>query len=134
VVEADPAQAKRINKILWSVLLAAQLVYVAVGQSGIAPTPSNPVGSAIPTVFALLGVAMGVASQFFYRRATDAGQPIHTPAPETAVAFRFYMLAWLLDEGIAILGLILAFLTVSISVWAPFSIAAFVLMWMHRPH
>jgi hypothetical protein len=133
VVEVDPGQAKRINKILWSVLLAAQLIYVVVGQSGIAPAPSNSVSATIPTVFAFIALAMGGASHFFWRRATGARQPIQTPRPETAIAFRSYLLAWILDEAIAILGLILAFLAVSMSIWAPFSLAAFVLMWMHRP-
>ena len=48
-------------------------------------------------------------------------------------AFTEYIVAWVLDEAIAIFGLVLAFLALSTAVWAPFSVAALILMLLHRP-
>ena len=131
--QADPAQARRVNQILWPTLLAAPLAYVAVILGGIGTSERPPDLPALPIALAGVALATGIGAQLSWRRATGAGQLAHATPPDPAKAFTFYILAWVLDETIAIFGLILGLLAFSTGVWGLFSLAAFVLMFSHRP-
>jgi hypothetical protein len=132
--ELDPAQARRTRWIFWLTLLAAQVLYVLVLLSGAATVREEPLDlPALPIALAVVAVTTAIGSHVCWRRASGAGRPIHSGPPEPATSFTFYILAWVLDEGIAIYGLVLGLLAFSPSVWGPFSLAALVLMLVHRP-
>jgi hypothetical protein len=132
--QVDPEQARRINKILWLALIAAQVMYLAVILSGVGVTQDEPLDlQALPIALAVVAVATAMGSHLCWRRASGAGRPIHTTPAGPAASFTFYILAWVLDESIAIYGLILGLLAFSPEVWSPFSVAAFALILFHRP-
>src|SRR5262245_19319762 len=132
--QVDPAQARRVNKILWLTLLASQVVYVAVNLSGAARTRERPLDlPALPIALAVIAVATAIASRLAWRHASGAGRPIHSTPPDPGASFTYYILAWVLDASIAIYGLVLGLLAFSPAVWGSFSVAAFVLMLVHRP-
>jgi F0F1-type ATP synthase membrane subunit c/vacuolar-type H+-ATPase subunit K len=130
----ETAQARRTNRILWLTLLASQVVYVVVLLSGAARTRDEALDLPVfPVALAVVALPTAIGSHFSWRRATGAGRPIHLAAPDPATAFTFYILAWVLDESIAIYGLVLGVLAFSAGVWGSFSMAAFALMLVHRP-
>ena len=134
MAQLDPTQARRTNQILWLTLLASQVVYVAVILSGAARTRQEPLDlPAFPIALAVVAVTTGIGSHLSWRRASGAGRPIHSSPPEPATSFTFYLLAWVLDESIAIYGVVLGLLAFSPDVWGPFSLVAFALMLVHRP-
>lgn len=127
----DPAQVHRT--VLWAALLASQLVYLALLGVGfrIAPEPVElPV---LPFALGAVAAATAGAAHWAWRRASGAGRPLHAPAPDDARAFTSYVIAWALDESIAIHALVLGFLGFPPSTWGVFSAAAFVLTLAHRP-
>jgi hypothetical protein len=132
--ELDPEQARRVNKILWLALIASQAVYLGVVLSGVGTSRNQPLDlPALPIALATVAVATAIGSHLCWRRASGAGRPIHRTSPNPAASFTFYILAWALDESIAIYGLILGLLAFSAEVWSPFSVAALALMLVHRP-
>lgn len=132
--QPDPEQARRVAKILWLALIASQAVYLAVILIGVASVRDEPLDlAALPIALAVVAVATAVGSHLCWRRASGAGQPIHTTSPDPAASYTFYIFAWALDESVAIYGLVLALLAFSPEVWSPFSVAAFALMLVHRP-
>ena len=134
VSKVDPTQAKRTNRILWLTLFASQLVYVALALSGAVQVRTEPLNLPVfPIALAIVAAVTAAASHFSWRRASGAGDPVHTPRPHPSASFTFYILAWVLDESIAIYGLVLALLAFSVGAWAPFSLTAFVLIILHRP-
>ena len=134
MTQTDPAQVKRTNRILWLALLASHVVYVAVNLSGVVRTREEPLDLPVfPIALAVVALATGVGSHLYWRRASGAGRPIHSSPPDPAASFTSYMLAWVFDESIAIYGLMLGLLAFPVDVWVPFSLAAFVLMLVHRP-
>jgi len=131
--QVDPEQAKRITLVVWITLLASQGIYVALLLSGFI-THAEPLH--LPILPMLLGgVALGTAvgSHVCWRRAWGAGRAIHEAQPDPGTSFTSYLLSWMLDETVAIYGLVLGLLGFALAVWIPFSIAGFVLMLMHRP-
>jgi hypothetical protein len=47
--------------------------------------------------------------------------------------FPLFIMAWSIDESIAIYGLVQALLGISIMIWLPFSLAGALLLMLHRP-
>jgi hypothetical protein len=134
MAEIDSAQARRNNQIIWLTLLASQLIYVAVILSGAARTRTEPFElPVLPIALAVVAVATGIGSHLCWRHAVGAGQPIHSEPPKPARSFTFYMLSWILDGSVAVYGLVLGLLAFSPAAWGPFSLAAFVLIVVHRP-
>jgi hypothetical protein len=130
----DPAQIKRASRVLWSTLLASQLVYLALILSGVARVREQPLElPALPIAFGVVAGATGIAAHPLWRRASGAGRALPADPPEAAAAFTFFLLAWVLDESIAVYGLLLALLAFSPVSWSPFSAAALALMLVHRP-
>ena len=134
MTEIDPAQAEPTRKIIWLTLLVSQLIYVAIILSGAIQTRAEPVDIPVfPIVLGVVAATTAVASHVFWRRATGAGRALHVAPPEPAAAFTSFLLAWVLDESIAIYGFVLSVLAFSVEAWAPFSVAGFALLLVHRP-
>ncbi len=131
--EPDPDQLARTTQILWATLLASQLVYLVILLSGVLEVPDEPgMPSTFPAVLAGVAILSAAGAHFFWRRASGAGLSLHDSRPEPEVAFQGYLVAWVLDESIAILGLVLGFLGFGPAIWVPFQVGAFVLMLLHR--
>lgn len=126
------APAARERWILWAALLVSQLVYLGILLSGMAPGDGG--GPAIlPLLLGAIGVGEAALAHLFWRRASGSGRAAHEPPPEPASAFTSSVLAWTLDESVAISALVLGFLGFPAATWGLFSGAAFVLMLVHRP-
>jgi F0F1-type ATP synthase membrane subunit c/vacuolar-type H+-ATPase subunit K len=133
VSRVDPAQAKRTTQVLWLALLASQVAYAAIILSGAARIRAEPPDVPIlPLVLGASAIGIGLLAHYFWRRATGSGRPLASPPPPQT-AFTHYLLAWVLDESLAIYGLVLSLLGFPDAAWAPFNLAAFVLMLLHRP-
>ncbi|NNL67687.1 MAG: hypothetical protein HKP30_15660 [Myxococcales bacterium] len=138
-MQADPnpplpeAQARRVRLMLWASLLVSQLIYAGILLSGLVPVAEEPMALPLPAILGVAAALTGAAGHFFWRRASGDGATIHASAPEPAAAHTSYVIAWVLDESIAIYGLVLGFLAFPMTTWSLFSVAAFVLMLLHRP-
>jgi hypothetical protein len=131
--QTDPAQAKLILRVVWMAILLSQLIYLALLLAGIrgAKQPLD-----LPILAQALGVvalATAIGSHLCWRRASGSGTAIHTPLPGPAKSFPFYVVAWMLDESIAIYGLVLGMLAFPVDVWGLFSLVGFFLTLLHRP-
>ncbi len=134
MAEVDPAQAERTRKIIWLTLLVSQLIYVAIILSGAIQTRTEPVDIPVfPMVLGVVAATTAVASHLFWRRATGAGRALHVAPPQPAAAFTSFLMAWVLDESIAIYGFVLSVLAFSAAAWAPFIVEAIALLLVHRP-
>jgi hypothetical protein len=134
VATVDPAQARRTNWVLWAALLFAQVVYAAIAASGIAGRSSaSPPDDVFSIALGVIGIGTAVGAHLCWRHSRGTGRAVHEPTPSPQQAFTFFLLACVLDESIAIYGLVLAFLGAPVETWAPFSVAAFASMLLHRP-
>lgn len=132
--KVDPAQARLTQRVVWISLLLSQAIYILVIVFLAAQSSGEPrVGSLFPTALAAVAFTTGVIAHAFWRRATGAGRAVHLPPPEPAAAFQHLVLAWVLDESIAVYALVLGFLGFGAATWAPFSVAAAILLLVHRP-
>lgn len=130
----DPAQARRTNWMLWAALLAAQVIYVGIAASGIGGRSSaSPPAEVFTIALGVIGIGTAIGAHLCWRHSRGAGRAAHEPPPSQQQAFTFFLLACVLDESIAIYGLVLAFLGAPVETWAPFSVAAFALLLVHRP-
>lgn len=127
------AQARTTRQVLWVTLLVSQLIYLGILLSGLVPVASEPMNLPLPEILGAAAVLTGATAQFFWRRASADGATLQTGAPDPGAAATSYILAWVLDESIAIYGLLLGFLAFPATTWSLFSVAAFVLMLLHRP-
>ena len=123
------------TRLIWLTLLTSQIIYVVVGltQSGAAGTSlSNE--RIFPIILGVVAIVTGGAAHFLWRRATGSSLPIHQAKRQTPQqAFIFFLLAWVLDESIAIYGLVLALLGLPASIWLAFSGGGAALLLLHRP-
>lgn len=112
-MSAAPPDAATTRWILWAALLASVLLYAAIPLL-VAPPPSDPPLPALPGLFAGFGLAAAGAALLLHhlalRRpiahgALDPVGPAH--APRVLVVL---VIAWVLAEVPAILGLVLALL------------------------
>ncbi len=134
MTEIDPSLTLRTRQTIWLTLLVSQLIYVGIILSGVIQVRTEPVGIPVfPIVLGVVAATTAVASHVFWRRATGAGRALHVAPPEPAAAFTSFLLAWVLDESIAIYGFVLSLLAFGAAAWAPFSLAGFVLLLVHRP-
>ncbi len=134
MTEIDPRLTLRTRKTIWLTLLVSQLIYVGIILSGVIQVRTEPVDIPVfPIVLGVVAATTAVASHVFWRRATGAGRALHVAPPEPAAAFTSFLLAWVLDESIAIYGFVLSLLAFGATAWAPFSLAGFVLLLVHRP-
>lgn len=133
MAQIDPAQARRNNQVLWACLLFTQLVYVGIVASrGGAPRPS-PLPTVFPLALGVVALATAFGAHLCWRRSRGAHLAAHEPPPSQQTAFTLFLLACVLDESIGIYGLVLGFLGAPPATWAPFNVAAIVLLLIHRP-
>jgi F0F1-type ATP synthase membrane subunit c/vacuolar-type H+-ATPase subunit K len=130
----DPAQARRTNWALWAALLVAQVVYVGIAASGVAGrSRTSPPADVFSIALGVVGIGTAIGAHLCWRHSRGASRAAHEPPPSPQQAFTFFLLACVLDESIAIYGLVLALLGAPVETWAPFSAAAFALLLLHRP-
>lgn len=114
--------ASNPSRILWGSFLATQVAYVVLGWSGLAPrigvTSDSPL-SKLPILFAGLAIVLAVAAHVMFQKTRAAA-----PGP---------IVAWALDEAIALLGLVLCLFGFPPATWLPFSGIGFALTVLHAP-
>lgn len=113
----------RPDRIIWLALVLSQAAYVFVafvarGSAAIS-LAANPL---LPLALAVVAVVTGTVAHMFWGRASDEEAEL-----------TFLLLAWALDESVAIYGLVQALLGVPIWVWPWFCLAGVALLFMHRP-
>ncbi len=118
-----------VTTLLWGSFLASQVVYVLLGLSGLLRGAGgegvegdggagSPPGTLVPIALGGIAVVLGVVAHIVFRRA-----PARPPGP---------IVAWALDEAIALLGLGLCFLGYPTATWLPFSGIGLGLTLLHR--
>jgi hypothetical protein len=128
----------QILVILWSALLASQVIYLYVAYI----LPDDPKTDAhnvatMTLALAVVSIAIAVGTLILRRRALVA--PIQAGlfdpnSPEgLAKVFTPFMLDITLTESIATNGLVIALISHEPARAYPFAIVAFALMWVHRP-
>jgi F0F1-type ATP synthase membrane subunit c/vacuolar-type H+-ATPase subunit K len=131
-------QTSLLNKkkrMIWLVLLAAQGVYVVVAlfHPGFGGT-SFADNHAFPIALALVSIVSCGMAHNFWRRASGAGLALHEiTSRDPAKSFPLFLQAWVIDESIAIYGLIQALSGIPVMIWLPFSLAGALLLILHRP-
>jgi hypothetical protein len=125
----------KIQRLVWLLLLASQAVYIAVAllHPGLGATDlaENPIFS---VALALVAVVSGGMAHILWRRASGANLSLHEFSSRHPVQmFPLFIMAWSIDESIAIYGLVQALLGISIMIWLPFSLAGALLLMLHRP-
>lgn len=127
-----------IVRILWLVLLLSQLLYLVVAH--ILPRESTVSGANVTLVsLALAVVSIGLAAfTLFWRRRMlvapiQAGQLDPNTPEGFPKAFVPFMMNVVLTESIAVNGFVIALVSREPARAYPFAIAAFALMYHHRP-
>lgn len=134
MTQPDPEQALRVRRVLWLTLLLSQAVYVVVIVSGVARTAEEPPDlPVLPIALAVVAVTTAFGAHLSWKRAAGAGRPAHSSPPDPASSLNFSLVAWVLDESIGVFGLTLGIMAFPPRVWGPFSLAAWALMFIHRP-
>lgn len=124
-----------LPRILWLTLLVAQAVYVAVGLTapGLLGT-SLADRAAFPLALGGVALASAAVAHVMWRRASGAGLAVHQAREaDPQQTFTFLLLAWVVDESIALYGMLLALLGFALSTWLLFAAGAAALMLVHRP-
>ena len=127
-----------IARILWYALLFSQVVYLYVPTRLAGGSTASPESvDRISLVLAAVAIGVGVATLIVRRRMLVA--PIQTGQldPDTPEGFQKAFVPFILNlaltESIAIHGLVIALLSREpVRAW-PFAVAAFALMFWHRP-
>jgi F0F1-type ATP synthase membrane subunit c/vacuolar-type H+-ATPase subunit K len=133
-VTVDPQQRKvaRVRALLiWGSLLSAQVLFVVLLLSGIVPAGRSQPGHLV-TVLAVVALGAGIGDPM-WRRARAPLDRVMRQTPDPATLLPLYIVAWALDETIAIFGLVLGLLGFPPAVWGSFSTAGLILTLIHRP-
>lgn len=129
-------QAQRTLTLLWYVLLAAQALYVAVAASGIGGTRSAGFARDVPLFAPALGViafASVIVARLAWRRLHARADALREPGAIAQARFTAALVTWLIEESVAIYGLVLALLGYPAGTWAVFSALALAAFLTHRP-
>jgi len=129
----DDQQVKQTRWMVWGALLSSQVIYVGVSVAGLGAREEPLELLLFPIILGFLAAGTALGAHFCWRRAVGAHLAVHEARPEPASAFAGYILAWALDESIAIYGLVLALLAFQAEIWACFSAASLALFLIHRP-
>lgn len=124
------------SRIVWAAFLASQAAFLVVALS-LEPRGLPP-PRAVAVAFGVLAAFQAVLADLFFRRAerlaaAPPGRGAPTEEARRPAALRRALVAWALDETIALLGLVLALLGASASTWGGFGVVAVVLLVLHRP-
>ena len=110
-------------KIIWASLLFTNVVYGFIAKA-VLPEPA-PVEAAIKIAFAVLGLMLAVASTFVPK--------IVMKPKEDSQLMGVLIVEWAMIEGICVLGLVLAFMSGELMLFAPFFVVAVLLMLLAYP-
>ena len=131
----DPQQRNLAHTralVIWGSFLFAQALFVALLLAGIVPAGRSQPAHLV-TIFSLLALAAGIGAHIMWRRARAPLDRVMREVPDPVALLPFYIVAWALDEAVALLGLVLGFLGFPAVVWSAFSAAGFILTLVHRP-
>ncbi len=125
-----------VRTVIWLAFMAAVLMYAVVGWAlgGKTAVEAEIPGWLFPLVAAAIGVAALLAPGFLRRQPPpgSAPRPPEAPAPPAAVA-PAELIAWAFDEAVAVVGLVSVLVGGSRGAFAFYLLAAWVLLWLHRP-
>ncbi|MAE93553.1 MAG: hypothetical protein CL910_02725 [Deltaproteobacteria bacterium] len=126
---------QQTSLIVWVALLLSQAVYVGISVFWAPESSTSPVTPAFVSALFLVSVATGSGAHFFWRRsqAAQEEQPESENRGAPGSVFANQIIAWVLDESVAIYGVVLAFLGFEAATWGLFSVMALALMLLHRP-
>ncbi len=129
--------ANPVNRMLWWALTMSLPIYVVVAHvANVQPSETAQI-PLLTGIFAVMSFGLA-AGTVLYRRVALV-RPIQTGAldPSTPAgaqkAFTPFILNLVLSEAVGIYGLVLSFLSGNPLFSLVFSLAAFLLMWIHRP-
>lgn len=132
--------------ILWGAIFASQVLCAGLGASGLFHGPPPEGVAFLPVLFTAVAVAAALLAHVLWLRTRGSGPgPAGgpggggaSPSPGTGATggpavFPMALAAWALDEGISILGLVLAILGFPFSTWILFPAAGLTLALLHAP-
>jgi hypothetical protein len=127
-----------IVRILWLVLLFSQVIYLVVAHVLPRESASSPTNvTLVSLTLAVVSIGLGAFTLIWRRRMLvapiQAGQLDPNTPEGFPKAFAPYMMNLVLTESIAINGFVIALLSREPERAYPFAIAAFALMYYHRP-
>ena len=121
--------------ILWSVLALSQVIYLFV------PAPARETNGNLPELFPIvlgavaLAQGVGIAALLRLRafNPIQAGRLDPTSKEGAGQLFTTLILAWALEESVAIYGLVVRFLQFDLLYSTPFTAAGALLLFLGRP-
>jgi hypothetical protein len=114
-------------------MLVSQIIYVALLLAGVRGASEFLDLPILAQALGAVALATAIGSHICWRRASGSGRAIHTPPPDPNKSLPLYIVTWMLDESIAIYGLVLGMLAFPVDVWSLFSLIGFFLTILHRP-
>ena len=127
-----------ILRILWLVLLLSQVIYLVVAHIVPSETTSSATSVTLPSIaLAIFSIGLAVFTLVWRRRMLvapiQAGQLDPNTEEGLGRVFVPYVLTIIVTESIAINGFAIALLSREPERAYPFALAAFALMYYHRP-
>lgn len=117
----------RTQRAMWLVFISAVGGYAAMGFLLPVVVDFGPdLLRILAFTFIAIGVGAGFAGHLLWRRAQQA-------EPGTQQHYTFTLLAWVLDETLALFGLVLAIGGIDTASWLLFLVPSIVLLIVHRP-
>jgi hypothetical protein len=122
--------------VLWAAMVGAVGVYLLLGLQLGGRAPAGSLLPMLPIAFGAIALGNAFAASFFWRRARVAQDEQDLRARESGERPSkppvFWIVAWAFDEGVAVLGFILALMGYPLSIWIGFLLGAAVLLTLHR--
>jgi hypothetical protein len=118
-----------IRQIIWLAFMAAVLMYAAVGYVMVKDA-QTPIAEVPGWLFPALGVALAAAALFVPGLLAGSAPPAREGVVLISPA---ELVAWALDEAVALVGLVAVLLGRSFSSSLLYFLVAWVLLWIHRP-
>ena len=124
-------------RVLWWSLVVSLLVYVLAAHVAALPADPRAPLALLTSIFGTLTAIIAVGTVIYRRRALagpiQSGQlDPHSPIG-LGKAFQPFIINLLLSESVGVYGLVLAFLSGNPDYSVAFTVAALVLMYVHRP-
>ena len=117
----------KTQRAMWLVFICAVGGYAALGFALPIVIDFGPeLLRILAFTFIAIGVSAGLAGHLCWRKAQQA-------APGTQPHYTFTLLAWALDETLALFGLILALGGIDTASWLLFLVPSVALLIVHRP-
>ncbi len=135
--EGTEDQQRKVLGILWIAMLNAVGIYALVCLFVVEPLDSRSAEEVewLRYVLSAAAVGLGVLSVWWRRQFLSPDRAVS--GEPTAIEFTqlqtHSLIVWAFSEAIALLGLVLGFLTHSFREFAPFALAAAALLLLHRP-